>query len=168
NLTAKSLTNMDNSIDMAYGSINIENLKGQEVNIKYGNLTLGTVDKLTANIGYGTVKIGKLSTFGDFNIKFGSGFQISDLDKNFKSLSINSSYTSIKLGLSGDQNADFNVTVKYGDFSYGSHAVNIEDKTPERSRRGWSPTQNYTGHLGKGNADKIINITTSYGSVRLD
>ncbi|MDB5009386.1 MAG: hypothetical protein JWQ06_175, partial [Mucilaginibacter sp.] len=167
NLVAKSLSNSDNEINIRYGSIDIENLKGNDLNIKYGNLTLGSTDKLTANVSYGAVKIGKLSTSGSINIKFGSKFQINDLDKNLKSLSINSSYTNINLGLNGDENADFNVTVKYGSFNYGSHAVNISNKTGE-NRRGWNPTQNYNGYLGKGNAEKVINITSSYGNVKFD
>jgi len=167
-LSAKSLTNADNEINVGYGSVNIENLSGNNVDVKYGSLTLGSADKLTANVSYGAVKIGKLTTFGNFSVKFSGGFQIADLGKNLKSLSVNSTYTNIKLGVSGDENADFNVTVTYGSFNYGSHAVNISDKAAQGNRRGWRPTQNYTGYLGKGDADKVINITSKYGSVRLD
>jgi hypothetical protein len=167
-LSAKSLTNADNEINVGYGSVNIENLSGNNLDVKYGNLTLGSADKLTANVSYSAVKIGKLTTFGNFSVKFSGGFQIADLGKNLKSLSVNSSYTNIRLGLSGDENADFNVTVTYGNFNYGSHTVNISNKTPGENKRGWRPTQNYTGYLGKGNNDKVINITSRYGSVKLD
>ena len=167
-LSAKSLTNADNEINVGYGSVNIENLSGNNLDVKYGSLTLGSADKLTANVSYSAVKIGKLNTFGNFSIKFSGGFQIADLGKNLKSLSVNSSYTNIRLGLSGDENADFNVTVTYGSFNYGSHTVNISDKTAQGNKRGWRPTQNYTGYLGKGNAEKVINITSRYGSVKLD
>ena len=45
------------------------------------------------------------------------GLQIGDIDKNMKTLSINSSYAPVKLGsLNGYENADFDVTTHYGRF----------------------------------------------------
>jgi len=111
--------------------------------------------------------LGKLGTSGNINMRYGGGLQIADVGRGLKNLTVNSTYSGVKLGLGNDMNADFNVTVKYGSFNYNNHAVNIT-QTPGSNRRGWSPTQNYIGHLGKGDADKLISISTTYGSVKFE
>jgi hypothetical protein len=40
-------------------------------------------------------------------------------------------------------------------------------KAPE-DERGFTPTKTYKGHVGKGNADKVIVIKSSYGSVKFE
>jgi hypothetical protein len=68
--------------------------------------------------------------------------------------------------LGNDENADFDVTVRNGNFSYGGHAVNLSKSLPGNSK-GWT-TQNYKGRLGKGNNDKIISINSNYGNVKFE
>ncbi len=80
---------------------------------------------------------------------------------------INSIYTNIKLGVGNEINTDFDVTVRFGNFGYGSNAVGVVNKNAS-SRRTWSPTQNFTGHLGKGDTNKAISINATYGSVKFD
>jgi hypothetical protein len=166
-LVAKSLSGADNQIRVSYGSASIDNLNSSDVNVSYGSLTLGTAGQLNANVSYGSARIGKINTSGNINIRYSSPLQINDLDKGLKSLSVNSSFSGVRVGLSGDENADFDVTVKNGSFDY-NNSVSVTSKTPPDNSRGWSATKNYKGHVGKGNADKVINITTSYGSVKFD
>jgi hypothetical protein len=166
--TAKTLTNGNNNITSRYGSATIESLNGSDLNIAYGSLILGSSDNLNAQISYSSAKIDRIKTSGNITVKYSGGLKIGDLDKNFKNLSINSSYSSVIMGLSGDQNFDFDVTVRYGSFNYGDHSVNLTGKTPGDDERGWNPTKNYKGHLGKGNADKVVTISSSYGSVKFN
>jgi len=84
-----------------------------------------------------------------------------------KSLSINSSYSNVDIGLSGDENTDFGVTVHYGDFNYGDHDVTVTDKTPDDDRKVHF-TKNYKGHVGKGNSEKSIEVYSNYGNVKFD
>lgn len=167
-LVARSLSNNDNTINVSYGSANIENLNISDLDVKYGSLILGSVDNLNATVSYSSAKIGRIITSGNINIKYVGGFQIDDVDKKFKNLSVNSSYSSVKLGIDNNENADFDVTVNYGSFSYGNHEVNMMKKSPGEGEKKWSPTQNYKGHLGKGNTDKVINIISKYGDVKFD
>jgi hypothetical protein len=167
--TAKSLTNADNEISVKYGSANIENLTTSDLRIAYGSLVLGSADNLNANVSFSSAKIGKIRISGNINVKYSGGLQIADVDKNLKNLSVNASYSSVKLGLSDDQNANFDVTVRYGSFNYGGHDVNITSKSPSDSEKGWSSTQNFKGKLGKGGTtDKTITVNASYGSVKFD
>ncbi|WPU94947.1 hypothetical protein SNE25_05355 [Mucilaginibacter sabulilitoris] len=164
-LETKSLSNPGNQINVRYGSANIGALNGSDLDVAYGSLNLGECNKLNANISYGSAKIGKITTSGSINVKFSGGLNIDNIDKNVKNLEVNASYSSVKLGISNDQNADFDVTVRYGSFNYGGHDINITSKTPADGERGFNPTKTYKGHLGKGGTDKTITINSSYGSV---
>jgi hypothetical protein len=167
-LRAKALTNPGNQIRVRYGSATIETLTGSDLDVAYGSLSLGDCDKLNADVSYGSAKIGRITTSGNINVKFSGALNIGEVDKNVKSLSVNSSYSSVKLGVSDGQNADFDITVHYGSFNYGGHDINITSKTPADGERGYNPTKTYKGHLGKGGSDKTITISTSYGSVSFD
>jgi hypothetical protein len=167
-VSAKSLNGADNIISVSYGSATIESIKSVELNIKYGSLSIGSVDRLNANVNYSGVKIAKLNVSGNINARYGGGLHIAEVGRGLKNLTVNSSYSDVKIGLANDISADFNVTVKYGGFNYSGHQVSVMTQTPGTNRHGWSPTQNYIGHLGKGDADKTINISSTYGSVRFE
>lgn len=167
-LRAKALTHPASQIRVRYGSATIETLTGSNLDVAYGSLNLGDCDKINADVSYGSAKIGRITTSGNINVKFSGALNIAEVDKNVKSLSVNSSYSSVKLGVSDAQNADFDITVRYGSFNYNGHDVNITSKTPADGERGFNPTKTYKGHLGKGNSDKTITISTSYGSVSFD
>ncbi|MBC7398343.1 MAG: hypothetical protein H7289_00245 [Mucilaginibacter sp.] len=165
-LVAKALTNSDNNIEVKYGSANIGSLANSGLKVAYGSLQLDQADNLNAEISYSPAKIGKLSSSGTFVVRYGGGLEIGDVGKNLKALSINSSYAPIKLGLLDNANADFDVTVHYGDFLYNS-ATNVTSKTPD-NERGYTSTKNYKGHVGKGNSDKVITIKSTYSNVKFD
>lgn len=165
-LTTKALTNTGNVINIAWGAANIESLTGSDLNVSYGSLNLQSADKLNADIRYSPAKIGKLSTSGTINLRYGDGLQIVNLDKNLKNLSVNSSFAPIKLSSLNNDNADFDVTVRNGDFSY-DNGINVTSKTPE-DEKSWSTTKTYKGHIGKGNSDKLIVIKSNYSNVKFD
>ena len=170
NLIAQSLSNTA-EIHINNGDAKIAKLKMSDLNISYGNLSLGSADKLTAVVNFSSAKIGKINTSGVINMQYGTGLQIDDLDKNIKNLSVNSSYSNVKLGLSDTKNANFNVTVRNGSFSYNNPAINMATKTPADSTANWGqmqPAQNYRGQVGKGSTTKIIKINSSYGSVKFN
>lgn len=164
-LKAKSLTNADNVINVRYGSADIENLIGSDLDVTYGSLNLQSADKLNANVSYGSAKIGKVNNAGTINVKYGA-LKINDLGKSLKKLSINSSFSPVKLSSLANTNADFDVSVNMCGFNYDD-GINVVSQTPENSRS-WSSTKTYKGHIGKGNSDNIVVIKASYGSVKFD
>lgn len=167
NLQAKSLTNPDNQIKVSYGDARIGSLRARDLDISYGSLVLGSVDKLNADVKYSSAKIGRITTSGVISIKYGSGLQISNLDENMKNLLVNSKYSNVKLGLSDNEDADFDVTVHYGSFNYGNHSVNLLPKQTVEDK-GFNPTRNFKGRVGKGDLTRMININSSYSSVKFE
>jgi hypothetical protein len=166
--SAKALTHAGNEIKVRYGSASIESLNSSDLDVGYGSLDLGSVDKLNADISYSSARIGKIKGSAEINAHYAGTIQVDDLDKNFTNFSVNTSYTSVKVGLNNASNANFDITVHYGSFDYGDLPVNITQKIPSDSERGFHPTQNYKGHFGKGNAEKKISISSSYGSVKFE
>ncbi|MFD0751178.1 hypothetical protein ACFQZS_13590 [Mucilaginibacter calamicampi] len=170
NLIAQSLSNTA-EIHINNGDAKIAKLKMSDLNISYGNLSLGSADKLTAVVNFSSAKIGKINTSGVISMQYGTGLQIDDLDKNMKNLSVNSSFSNVNLGVSDTKNANFNVTVRNGSFSFNNPAINMATKSPADStaKSGqWQAAQSYRGHVGKGSTTKIIKINSSYGSVKFN
>ena len=165
--SAKSMTS-ESSVIVKYGSADIGNLGSSNVEVSYGSLTIGSADKLMANVSYSGINIDRIKTSGNINLRYGGGLKIGDVDRNMKSLSINSSYSNVDIGLSGDENTDFGVTVHYGDFNYGDHDVTVTSKTPDDNDRGVHFTKSYKGHVGKGNSEKSIEVYSNYGNVKFD
>jgi hypothetical protein len=163
--SAKSLSNQS-AIRVKYGTTKIESLGTAALDVSYSTLDIGSVDRLELNISYGNgpAKIGKIRETGSINIKYGDGLQIADIQKSMKSLAINASYTGVSLGLSGDEDDNFDVSVHYGDFNHSDRNITITSKDPNDDRPHLS--RSYRGYLGKGNAGKSIAINSSYGDVK--
>ena len=163
--TGKALSHPDNRIAVRYGSAAIGKLSSADLVVSYGSLMLDAADQLNGEFRYGSVKIGRISTKGNINAHYAGNVTIDDLDKNFSSFSYSGSYSNLKVGVNNATNADFDITVKYGEFKYGDAPVTITEKTPSDEDKGWKPTKNFRGHIGKGSSDRVINISSNYGGV---
>ncbi len=166
-VVAKSLSHSDNVIMVKNGDVSIGSLTDASVDVSSGDLSLDAADKVNVDMRYGAVKIGKINTSGTINVRYGDGIQIIDLGKNLKTLSVNSNYAPVKLGLANNTNANFDVTVHYKDFIYNNNAISVTSKTPG-DEKNWSATQTYKGHIGKGSTDKTIIIKANYGDVKFE
>ncbi|HTK19396.1 MAG TPA: hypothetical protein VL442_07785 [Mucilaginibacter sp.] len=167
-LVAKALTNPSNDFNFRYYEVNIEEVKGCSLNLAYGSLKLGTVGRLDANVNYAPVDIEKLNSSGTINAKYGGGIKIGEISKALKNLDIDSKYSSVNIGLKGDENFNFDVTVKYGSFNFDENRLKVTSKSPSDDSRGYRPTKNYRGYAGTSNSSNTININTTYQSVKLE
>jgi len=167
-LVAKGLTNPSNELNFRYYEVSIEELKGASLSLSYGSLKLGNVGRLDANVNYAPVDIEKLNTSGTFSLKYGGGIKIGEISKALKSLDIDSKYSSVNIGLKGDENFDFDVTVKYGSFNFDDNRLKITSKSPSDDEKGYHPTKNYRGYAGNSNSNNKISINTTYQSVKLE
>lgn len=166
-LVAKALTNPSNEFNFHYYEVNIEEVKGCDLNLSYGSLKLGTVGRLDANVNYAPIDIERLNTSGTINARYGGGVKIGEISKALKNLDIESKYSSVNIGLRGDENFNFDVTVKYGSFNFDENRLKVTSKSPDDSR-GFHPTKNYKGYAGNSSSSNTININTTYQSVKLE
>jgi hypothetical protein len=167
-LTARALTNPSNELRFRYYEVNIEELNGGDLDLSYGSLKLGNVGRLEANVNYAPIDIGKLASSGSLNVRYGGGIKINEISKALKNLDINSTYSSVNIGLRGDESFDFDVTVKYNSFNYDENRVKVTSKSPSDETRGYRPTKNYKGYVGNSNSNCKINISSTYQSVKLE
>ncbi|WP_426669925.1 hypothetical protein ACPPVU_01525 [Mucilaginibacter sp. McL0603] len=166
-LTAKALTNTSNEFNVRYYEVNIEELAGGSINLGYGSLKLGNVGRLEANVSYAPIDIGKLTTSGSINAKYGGGIKINEISKGLKSLDINGKYSSVNIGLRGDESFDFDITVRYGSFNYDDNRLKVTSKSPDDSK-GFHPTKSYRGYMGNSNSNNKITINSTYQSVKIE
>lgn len=167
-LTAKALSNPSNELNFRYCEVNIEELNGGDLSLAYGSLKLGNVSKLNANVNYSPIDIGKLTSSGTFNIRYGGGIKISEIGKTLRNLDINSTYSSVNIGLKGDESFGFDVTVKYGSFNFDDNKVKVTSKSPSDEERGYRPTKTYRGYAGNSNSNNKITINSTYQSVKME
>lgn len=164
--TSGKLDNPANQVKVSYGSANMESYQNGNLAVSYGSLKLANADKVNASIKYSSAKIAKLSNGGSFDLSYSGGFKIDDVDKSVKNLIINSSYSGVTLGI--DENAEFNfdVTVSYAGFNYNNDKINLVNQlTDSDKNKGWNPTKNYKGSIGKSSDSRII-IKSNYGGVK--
>jgi hypothetical protein len=162
-----SLMGSDNQINVRYGSAKFENTTSADVNVSYGSLDMGDAGSLNAGLRYGSAKIGKIKNSANINGHYSGNIRIEGLDKGFRSFSYSSNYSGLVMGIDNGINANFDVTVRYGDFNYSDVPLQITEKTPSDDSKGWKPTKNFKGHIGNGSGG-TINISTSYGGVKFD
>lgn len=164
-LTAKSLKN-ESTIRASYSNVDLGSLDATWIDISYGSLNIGTVNRIASNASYTAVKIGKIRETGAFNLRYAGSFSIGEIYKSLNDLAINASYSNVDIGLSGDENVNFAVSLRYGDFGYGNRTITFTDKTPDDGKP--HNTKSYKGSLGNGNPDKNIRINSSYGNVNFN
>jgi hypothetical protein len=163
-----ALMHQSNAIHVRYGSAHIQGLSSSDVSVSYGSLDLGSADKLNGELRYSSAHIGKLKNAANIDASYAGDIRIESLDRNFNSFSYSGRYSGLKVGIENATNANFDITVRYGDFNYGDVPIEITEKTPSDDSKGWKPTKNYKGHIGRGSSDKVINISTSYGGVKFE
>ncbi|MBE7178969.1 MAG: hypothetical protein INR69_21380, partial [Mucilaginibacter polytrichastri] len=154
------------SVNTSYGSADIGAFGGGDIKCSYGSLSLGSASNLDADLKYGSAKIGSLKGDVKFNLGYMGGFRIGSLSSGLKNLDIDADYSGIYIGTDESAGFNFDVTVKYSGFNYDRGRVANLVVNPDDSERGFNPTKNYKGRIGKGGAR--VHITSSYTSVKFD
>ena len=167
-VSAQKLTNPANEIEGSYGSLKVGGMNGGHLSYSYGSVDMDECNNLTADLSYGSFKLGALTGAADLDLSYVGGFRINEIAGSLKKLNINSSYSGVSLGIPGNNNFDFDITVTYGGFNYNDDKVNITGKTPPDDSKHYSPTKNYKGHFGREGTGAVVNIRSTYGSVNFE
>jgi hypothetical protein len=159
----------EGDLQISYSKLSIDKADNLKLKNNYGSVVLDDINNLDGTFQYSSGKIGKINETGKLNISYSDGVQLSELSKTLKSLDIRSNYTAVKLPVSGDCNADFEVTTTYANFRYPSgkvtFTVNPDENDDDDRKMGWQPTKTYKGKIGKGSNTKIT-IKTNYAGVK--
>ena len=173
------------TVNMNYGDLNAGKLSGKtNIRSNYGKLSLDAVDDGAFSANYGTIKVlesnninanlnycgvdlGKLSGNATLKMNYSGGLKITSFDKNFKSLNINSNYSSINLDFNVNQAFNFDVTTNYASFKYDASKITITSKSPSDEEKGWSSKKSYKGYYGKSPTGNIT-IKSNYGGIKFN
>jgi len=165
-LTAQQFLNRDNEVKVRFGNANITNFNGGKLDIGYGKLKAGTLSNVNASVSFSSMTVERLKNNVDVNIKYGDGFDIGAIDRSVRNLTINASFTKIKLDFKDSESFNFDIVTKFGGFNYNDDKTKVTAKTPSDEERGWSSTKTYKGYIGKNNSDGKITINASYTDVK--
>jgi hypothetical protein len=183
NFSADDLTGRQNDIDVAYGKADIRSIDQGKLDIayasleltkanvltlvnKFGKMTIGDVGKLNADINYSGAKIGTLRESGKIKLDFSGGFRIEQLPKTADNVDIQAAYSSVAIPMANNNDCDFDVTVSYGNFSYGSGSAMHFTSQPNDNdnQRGPRLTKQYIGKVGSGSGTKV-RVVAKFGNV---
>jgi hypothetical protein len=144
-LTTGKLMNVK-SIDVEFGSANIDHLNGGKLTIKFSK---GTVGSMSGNV---------VLRFEFSNkIKLGLSNEVKDLD-------LKNSYTTVYLDASTNLSASFDIHTSFGEFK-NKTSFDIREEKSDSDRNGPKFDKDYSGKAGSGT--NRVNIRSEFGEVIL-
>lgn len=170
------------TIENSFGKTTVPDFNGQ-VNLtsKFGGLTTGklaNVDEI--DVEFGTAELGPLNN-GDITFKFNSKSYIEkvsgtvkvksefsgnvqfSVDNNIQELSLNESYSTIRMTVNKALSAKFDIHTSFGNFHNSTDFAINEEREDDDS--GPKFDKDYTGQSGDGKAK--IKIKSSFGKIRI-
>ncbi len=163
-------------INADYSDFTIEKADKIQLNADYSKSRIITAQELDYNCDYGSLKTENIGSFkgnGDYldtnivnisnevaiNSDYGS-IDIENLQSTTKRVSIKTDYTGVDIGFDPDWNFNFSIRTSYGGIKLNEN-INILKKSKNNS------SKDYQGYYGQKNSNNTIDISTSFGSVKL-
>ncbi|WP_062055344.1 hypothetical protein [Aquimarina longa] len=128
-------------------------------NCDYGGIRIENGTKITGDSDYVNTKIGNVSKELSINSDYGS-IDIRSLQPSFKNVTIKTDYTGLTIGYENECTFDFAIKNSYGGIKL-DESINIKTKYIKGSKK------DYLGHYGNNTSGNTINITSSYGGIKL-
>ena len=170
-------------IENQFGKITIPDFSGStNLTSKFGGLTAGKLDNVEEiDVEFGTAEIGQVNN-GKVSFKFNSKAHIDKLsgsvkinsefsgnvqlniEDNIQELSVNESYSTIRMVANKELSANFDVHTSFGSFHNRTDFKITEDKDEDESA-GPKFDKEFSGKAGEGRGK--IKIKSSFGSVSL-
>jgi len=147
-------------IDSRYSKLEIENVGSVVLDSKYDNINITNIKNLVSESGYTSYNLGTVSGKLDIETGYGS-LEVGKLVNGFESVDITTKYCSVKIDVDDNASYKFIAGVQYGGLSFD------EDKAEIQSRIYENNSKNVEAIIGGKSASSVMNIQTSYGSVKI-
>ena len=149
------------SIDSKYSKISIDEVSSIVGETKYDKLEIETINNLSLDAGYTDANIGELRKRLKFDGGYGS-LNIDRITRGFESIESSTKYIGVKLGIDEDASYRLDAMLSYGDLKFDEDKFRHQKQIVENNKREMS------GVVGdESEPSSRVNITASYGSVRL-
>jgi hypothetical protein len=145
----------------SYSDVEIENVGTMVVRSKYSQLEIGTAGSIQGSAGYSDFTVRKLASSLSMDSKYCGDFEVKAIAKNFKSISVDNSFSTIELGFSPESSFNFDVGVGFCDLKMDKS--NIQYSHIEKQNNSAS----YKGKYGKSGTNSMVSIKSKYGDVRV-
>lgn len=135
-----------------------EKITDLNYNCDYGSLKVQNGASVVGNGDYLTTVLGSISR----NIKISSDYgsiKIEDLKDGFSTVTINSNYTGIKIGVPKTSAFNFDLQLSYSGFKYDDSQFEFNKKIVKSS------SKYYEGYFKNQNSNSTIKIESDYGGV---
>jgi hypothetical protein len=148
-------------LDSRYSHLSLGEVSSVVGDNKYDKLNIDKINNLVLQSGYTETRVGTLSKKLEYDGSYGS-FSVDDIPANFESVDVNTRYMGVKLGIEDGANYYLQGKVSYGGLDYN------EDNFTNKKRIIENNSQEIEGFVGKNESPSSrVNVTASYGSVRL-
>gem|GEM_PF-6189885 len=171
------IENMDfGKVILSYSDLEIDNAQSIEVQAKYSDLEIdniesmtyfGRYDKLdikhvteaTINSKYSTVKIDEVGTQLLADIEY-SNLIVDHVKPGFEKVQVQNSYGPVNIGFNSEASFAFTTSGKYC-------GVACPEKATYTNKTKDSKGLLYEGYVGNGTSESLVDVESSYGSVKL-
>ena len=148
-------------LDSKYSKLSLGETSSLVGESKYDNIRIESINNLVLENGYTETNIGMLSKKLTYNGSYGS-FTVETIPAGFESIETDTRYMGVKLGI--DESASYKLEAKV---SYGGLKYN-EDNFKNQRRIVENNSSEISGTIGNEESPTAkVNVTASYGSVRL-
>lgn len=148
-------------LDSKYSKLSVGELSSLVGESKYDNLNIDEINNLVLENGYTETKIGTLNKKLQYNGSYGS-FSVERIPAGFESIDVDTRYMGVYLGIDDAANYNLDAHVSYGGLKYN------EENFVNKKRIIENTSQEIAGVVGKvENPEASVNVTASYGSVKL-
>jgi len=149
-------------LDAKYSKLIIDQTSSIVGNFEYNNLQIEDINNLVLENHYADIKIGSLQKKLDYDGSYGS-FSIETIPAGFESIKVDARYSGIKLGIDETASYTLNARVSYGGLHYNESNFKNQRRIVENN------SNEISGVVGNDESpDAKVNVTASYGSVRLE
>ncbi len=147
------------NLNADYTQSKFKSVKNLNYNCDYGGLRVESTGKITGDSDYVSTKIGSVSEAVNISSDYGS-IEVRSLQSTFKNVTIDSDYTRVDIGYADGANFDFSIKTSYG-------GITVDDSCNVQKKYVKSTKKDYQGYRGQSNTGNTVNITSSYGGVKL-
>jgi len=148
-------------LDSKYSKLSLGETSSMVGASKYDNIRIENINNLVLENGYTETNISRLTKKLTYNGSYGS-FSIEQIPAGFESLSVETHYMGVKLGIEESASYKLDAKVTYGGLKYNEENFKNQRRIIENN------SHEVSGTVGKEESPtSTVNIISSYGSVKL-
>jgi hypothetical protein len=149
-------------MDSKYSKVTLGETSSLVGECKYDNLRIESINNMILDNGYTETRIGLLNKKLTYTGSYGS-FSVDRIPEGFESISVDTRYMGVNLGIEESANYNLEATTRYGNLKYNEENFNAQRRIIENN------SNEVSGIMGKQESPASnVKISSSYGSVRLN